>query len=78
MKRQILSILLLAAIITAILLVGCSDKPRESLSEPKVLVFVRDGSYDTEYMLTHEVGVMLSMLDEAGILAVVATQSEDS
>lgn len=78
MKRQILSILFLAAIITAILLVGCSDKPRESLSEPKVLVFVRDGSYDTEYMLTHEVGVMLSMLDEAGILAVVATQSEDS
>ncbi|MFA9406891.1 MAG: DJ-1/PfpI family protein [Anaerolineales bacterium] len=78
MKRQILWILLLAAIITAILLVGCSDKPTESLSEPKVLVFVRDGSNNTEYMLTHEVGVMLSMLEEAGILAVVATQSEDS
>ena len=69
---------MLAAIITAILLVGCSDKPTESLSEPKVLVFVRDGSYNTEYMLTHEVGVMLSMLEEAEILAVVATQSEDS
>ena len=77
MKRQILSTLFLAAIITAILLVACSDKPTESLSEPKVLVFVRE-STDTEYMLTHEVGVMLSMLEEAGILAVVATQSEDS
>ena len=78
MKRQILSILFLAAIITAILLVGCSDKPTESLSGPKVLVFVRDRSFDTEYMITHEVGVMLSMLDEAGIHAVIATQSEDS
>jgi putative intracellular protease/amidase len=78
MKGQKLSILFFAAIFTAIQLVGCSDKPTESLNRPQVLVFVRDGSYDTEYMLTHEVGVMLSMLDEAGISAVVATQSDDS
>jgi len=78
MKRQTLSMLLLAAIIPAILLVGCSAKPTETFSKPKVLVFVRDGSNYTEYMLTHEVGVILSMLEEAGILAVVATQSEDS
>jgi protease I len=57
-----------------------TDTPEltESLIVAKVLVFVRDRSSDTEYMLTHEVGVMLSMLEEAGILAVVATQSEDS
>jgi putative intracellular protease/amidase len=78
MKRQIFSILYLATIITAILLVGCSEKPTEDWTGPKVLVYVRDGSNYEEYMLTHEVGVMLSMLEEAGILAVVATQSEDS
>jgi putative intracellular protease/amidase len=78
MKRRILTALCLATIIPAILFVGCSSKPKESFGGPKVLVFVRDGSNATEYMLTHEVGVMLSMLEEAGILAVVATQSEDS
>ncbi len=78
MKRQTFSILFLAAIIPAILLVGCSAKPKETISEPKVLVFVRDGSKNPEYMLTNESGVMLSMLAEAGISAVVATQSEDS
>jgi putative intracellular protease/amidase len=78
MKRRILTALCLATIITAILLIGCSNKPKESLSDPKVLVFVRDGSYHTEYMLTHEVGVMLSMLDEAGLQAVVATEFKDS
>jgi putative intracellular protease/amidase len=78
MKRQFLSTLFLAAIITATLLVGCSSKPAESWSGPKVLVYVRDGSYYSAYMLNHEIGVMLSMLEEAGILAVVAAESEDS
>jgi putative intracellular protease/amidase len=78
MKRRILTALWLVTIISAILFVGCSSKPKESFGGPKVLVFVRDGANATEYMLTHEVGVMLSMLEEAGILAVVATQSEDS
>ncbi len=78
MKRQILSTLILAAIITAILLVGCSENPIDTWSGPKVLVYVRDGSMCPEHMLTHELGVMLSMLEDAGILAVVAAQSEDS
>ena len=78
MKRQVLSILTLAAIITTILLTGCSGEPEQALSGLKVLVYVRDKSSYTEFMLTHEIGVMLSMLEEAGIQAVVATQSEDS
>ena len=78
MKRQHISTLFLAAIIAAILLVGCSGEPTETWSGPKVLVYVRDGSFYPEYMLTHELGVMLSMLEDAGVLAVVAAQSEDS
>jgi putative intracellular protease/amidase len=78
MKRQFLSTLILAAFITATLLVGCSNNPIDNWSGPKVLVFVRKGSHSPEYMLTHELGVMLSMLEDAGILAVVAAQSEDS
>ena len=78
MKQQTISMLLLVAVIPASLLVGCSAKPTESLSQQTVLIFVRDGSKYTEYMLTHEVGVMLSMLEEAGISAVVATQSDAS
>ena len=68
---------LLIVVLVVILLTGCSEKPT-AISEQRVLVFVRDGSNYPEYMLAQEVGVMLSMLEEAGILAVVATQSEDS
>lgn len=69
---------LLILILVVILLAGCSEKPTGVIGDKKVLIFVRDGSKYPEYMLTHEVGVMLSMLEEAGILAVIATQSEDS
>jgi putative intracellular protease/amidase len=69
---------LLILILVVILLAGCSEKPTGVIGDKKVLIFVRDGSKYPEYMGTHEVGVMRSMLEEAGILAVVATQSEDS
>jgi putative intracellular protease/amidase len=65
----------IALLILCILLSACGPSETESLSGPKVLVFVRDGSYQSHI---HEVEIMLSMLEEAGILAVVATQSEDS
>ena len=58
-------------IISAIQFAGCSR-------EPRILLYVRDGSSDFEYMLTQEIEVMKSMLDEAGLRVVVATLSEES
>jgi putative intracellular protease/amidase len=55
-----------------------TPEPTATVIKPKVLVFIRDGSYLTDWMMEEEVGVILSMLEEAGILAVVSTQSEDS
>ena len=69
---------LLILILVVILLAGCTEEPTGVIGDKKVLIFVRDGSKYPEYMLTQEVGVMLSMLEEAGILAVVATQNADS
>ena len=41
----------------------------------KVLLILRHGSYALEYMLTNEVAVMTSMLEDAGFEVVVATVS---
>ena len=54
MKRNILKALFLAVIISALQFGGCADKPT-------ILIFVRDGSNEFEYMLTQEPGVMKSM-----------------
>jgi putative intracellular protease/amidase len=52
--------------------------PKEALGQtgPKVLMIVREGfSQDLDLMLAKEVGVMTSMLKEAGFEVVVATRS---
>jgi putative intracellular protease/amidase len=71
MKRLCLRLLFLVVIIGAIPFGGCAR-------QPQILIYVRDGSSDFEYMLTQELGVMKSMLEEAGLRAVVATESEES
>jgi putative intracellular protease/amidase len=71
MKRTIPKAFCLAALITAVQLGGCAR-------EPQILLYVRDGSSDFEYMLTQELGVMKSMLEDAGLRVVVATVSEES
>jgi len=40
-----------------------------------VLLLLREGSHDVEFMLTREVGVMLEMLEAAGLAVVVASAS---
>ncbi len=40
---------------------------------PRVLLFIRDGAADLEFMLKEEVGVAKKMLEQAGIEVVVAT-----
>jgi putative intracellular protease/amidase len=71
MKRIILKVLFLAVIIGALQLGGCARKPA-------ILIYVRDGSSDFEYMLAQELGVMKSMIEEAGLRTVVATVSNES
>jgi len=71
MKRSTLKALCLAVLITAVQLGGCAR-------EPRILLYVRDGSSDFEYMFTQEVGVMKSMLEDAGLRVVVATATEES
>ena len=52
------------------------DEAQASEHKPKVLLFIRKGiCYDIELMLTQEVGVMTSMLEEAGFEVIVATAS---
>ena len=52
------------------------DEAQASEHKPKVLLFIRKGTcYDTELMLAQEVGVMTSMLEEAGFEVIVATAS---
>ena len=52
----------------AVVMPGCASDG----AAPRVLIIPRVGSYDMDYMLIDEVGVMLSMLDEAGVEAIVA------
>jgi len=50
------------------------NEAQASEHKPKVLLFIRKGfCYDIELMLTQEVGVMTSMLEEAGFEVIVAT-----
>ena len=42
-------------------------------STPKVLLFIRDGSADLEYMLKTEVGVMKDVLQRSGFRVAIAT-----
>ena len=60
--------LLVIACVLAAAVVGCSD----DLGEQRVLVIPRVGSADMDFMLTNEVGVMLDMLEDAGVHADVA------
>ena len=52
------------------------NEAQASEHKPKVLLFIRKGiCHDIELMLTQEVGVMTSMLEEAGFEVIVATAS---
>jgi len=57
------------------------NEAQASEHKPKVLLFIRSGScsqgisHDIELMLKEEVGVMTSMLEEAGFEVIVATAS---
>ena len=61
MKRLFIAALLSAFIISC------------ARSSPKVLLFVRDGSVDLEYMLKKEVAVMKDTLERSGFKVVIAT-----
>ncbi|MGD0343238.1 MAG: DJ-1/PfpI family protein, partial [Bacteroidales bacterium] len=51
------------------ILVSCNMKA------PRVLIFIKDGSSQLEYMLTHEVGTMSKILKESGFDVTIATIS---
>jgi putative intracellular protease/amidase len=55
-----------AAFMAAVSLQGWAEGPR-------ILLYLRDNSGAVDYMLTHEVGVMIEMLEKAGLQFVVAT-----
>ena len=50
---------LLIAVVLSTFIVSCAK------NTPKVLLFIRDGSADLEYMLQKEVGVMKETLETA-------------
>lgn len=63
--------------ITALLILS-SQLALFGLDKPKVLLIVNEGptaDADKEFMLTKEVGIMMSILKEAGFQVVVATES---
>ena len=47
----------------------------ERNNKPKVLLVLRENSSDLEYMLRTEVGVMVAMLEAAGLAVVSASES---
>ena len=55
------------ALILSILIASCAK------STPRVLLFIRNGSPDLEYMLKREVGVMKDILERSGFKVDVAT-----
>ena len=59
---------LFLACLLAMAVAGCSSDS----DEQRVLVIPRVGSGDMDFMLTNEVGVMLDMLEDAGVEADVA------
>jgi putative intracellular protease/amidase len=58
--------LLIAAVLSLITLAYASDTP-------KVLLFMRSGSADLEFMLKTEVGVMKETLERSGFKVIIAT-----
>lgn len=64
--KRILALALLTATMAA-----CADGP------PDVLLFIRPGSADLEYMLQHEVMVMKETLEQSGCGVVIATLDGD-
>ena len=69
-NRSIMKNLILL-LLTATLLVSCGT------DNPKVLLFITDGSRDLELMLTKEVIVMKDILEQSNFEVVVATLSGD-
>jgi putative intracellular protease/amidase len=70
MEEDMKRLLVLLALSTII--VSCSK------SNPAVLLFMRDGSPELEFMLKNEVSVMKDALERSGIRVVVATQDGSS
>ena len=64
--------LLILSLLT-ISLTFASNSVLHSQESGKVLLFIRDGSLDLEFMLKEEVGVMKETLEEAGIKVDIAT-----
>jgi putative intracellular protease/amidase len=69
MKGPGLRELCAAVVLTFLLLSGC-------VREPRVLLFMRAVPHDPEYTRTHEVEVMRSLLEKAGLRVVVAAPYE--
>lgn len=67
MKRLAILVLLTAGISS-----GCSSEVEVSQSQ-RVLLFIRDGSADLEYMLKSEAAVMKDALEQSGLIVDVAT-----
>ena len=63
---------LIILLFTATLLISCAE------DNPKVLLFITDGSRYLELMLTKEVIVMKEMLEKANLDVVIATLSGDA
>jgi len=62
----------------SMLLIGLIASPVSELysqESNKVLLFIRDGSIDPEFMLTKEAGVMKNILEQSGFEVIVATGS---
>ena len=68
MKRSIVKSLCLAAVMVATSLPGWAEGPR-------ILLYIRDWSAATDFMLSNEVGVMTNLLEDAGLQVVVVTSS---
>ena len=58
-----------------LLFILCSILVSCHKSTPKVLIFIRDGSPQLEYMLTNEVGIMSEILKLGGFEVIIATIS---
>ena len=78
MARTARAVRLSGLIVVALLVVGCATTPTRggaARSSLKILVMPREGSADIELMVTRELGVMISMLKDAGLTPVVGSPS---
>ena len=69
--------LLILSLLTLIL-TSMSNSVLHSQESGKVLLFIRDGSADLEFMLKEEVGVMKETLEEAGFKVDIVTLTGES